>query len=214
MSLCITFYNAHGIIMSADNMVCSTIEKDNAPYTYQSSETEQKLFLIENKYGLSYPGTSSIGSTTISAFLAEYINSHPVLENPPMDWLLDLAQKCNELLESSKNIVFILAGYYHSERFVVTTNTKEPKLNFQTDKSGLLYSGESKFVSHLINSNIIAFEYSKFTLQDAADFLRFLNKTISGLMRYGQYLPTVSSTCDTLAILPNESYWLEHLTLH
>lgn len=214
MSLCITFYNSHGVIMSADNMICSTIEKGHSPYTYQGSTTEQKLFLIENKYGLTYSGTSSIGSTPASAFLEEYINSHPVLENSPNEWLFDLAHKCNELLEPSQNIIYILAGYYNSERFVVTTNTKEPKLDFQTNESGLLYSGETEFISHLINSDIIAFDYSKFTLQDGADFLRFLNKTVSGLMRYGQYLPTVSDTCDVLAILPNETHWLEHLTLH
>lgn len=200
--------------MSADNMICSTIEKDNSPYTYQGSTTDRKLFLIENKYGLSYSGTSSIGATPVSAFLEEYINSNPVLENSPYEWLFDLAKKCNELLESRKNIIYILAGYYNSERFVVTTNIKEPKLNFRTDESGLLYSGENEFISHLINSDIIAFEYSKFTLQDGADFLRFLNKTVSGLMHYGQYLSTVSDTCDVLAILPNKTHWLEHLTLH
>lgn len=214
MSLCITFYNAHGIIMSADHIVCSTIEKDNAPYTYQGSNTEKKLFLIENKYGLSYSGASNIGDISISAFLEEFIKSNPILENPPSEWLLLVARKCKDLLSPDQNMIFILSGYYRSERFIVTTNTKEPTLIFQTKESGLLYSGESKFVSHLINSKIIAFEYSKFTLQDAADFLRFLNKTISGLMYYGQYLPTVSSTCDVLAILPNESRWLERLTLH
>lgn len=214
MSLCITFYNEHGIIMSADNMVCSTIEKDNSPYTYQGSKTEQKLFLIEDKYGVSYSGASNIYAASTSAFLEEYITSHPIIEVPPSEWLLELAQKCNNLLNPSQNMVFIMAGYYHSEKFVVTTNTKEPKLNFQTNNSGLLYSGESEFISHLINSDIIAFEYSKFTLQDGADFLRFLNKTVSGLMHYGQYLPTVSDTCDLLAIRPNETRWLEHLTLH
>lgn len=200
--------------MSADNMVCSTIEKDSSPYTYQSTKTEQKLFLIENKFGFSYSGVSNVGSSSFSAFLEGYIATHPILEVHPSEWLLDLAQKCNNILEPYQNMVLIIAGYYHSERFVATTNTTEPKLNFQTNNSGLLYSGESEFISHLINSDIIAFEYSKFTLQDGADFLRFLNKTVSGLMRYGQYLPTVSDTCDILALLPNESYWLEHLTLH
>lgn len=214
MSLCITFYNAHGIIMSADHMVCSTIEKDGTPYTYQSSNTEQKLFLIENKYGLSYSGTSNIGSLPVSSFLEEYIKSHPISENPPGDWLLALVQECKELLKPLQNVVFILAGYYCSERFVVTTNTTDPKLNFIANESGLLYSGENEFVSHLINSNIIAFEYSKFTLQDAADFLRFLNKTVAQLMHYGQFLPTVSDTCDILALLPNESHWLKRSILH
>lgn len=214
MSLCITFYNSHGIIMSADHMICSTIEKNNAPYTYQGSKTEQKLFLIENKYGLTYSGVSNIYSTSTSAFLEEYINLHPILEGSPSDWLLDLAQKCKESLNSSGNMIFILAGYYCSKRFIVTTNTREPKLNFQTDKSGLLYSGENEFLSHLINSDIVTFKYSKFTLQDAADFLRFLTQTVAGLMHYGQYLPTVSKTCDVLALRPNETHWLERLTLH
>jgi len=83
-----------------------------------------------------------------AAFLEEYITSHPIIEVPPSEWLLELAQKCNNLLNPSQNMVFIMAGYYHSEKFVVTTNTKEPKLNFQTnnDKIQEIFANESSTI--------------------------------------------------------------------
>lgn len=213
MSLCITLHNAHGIIMSADHMICSTINKDEKTYRYQSSETEQKLFLIENKYGLSYSGDSNIGATPVSAFLENYIDSNSISASSPSDWLFKLAQTCNKLLEPNQNIVFILSGYYGSEKFIATTNTLNPEITFYENEMDIIYSGESRFVSHLISADIIKFDFAKFTLQDSINFLRFLNKTISGLMHFGQYLPTVSETCDVLAILPNKTYWVEHLTL-
>lgn len=199
--------------MSADNMITSTITKDGVPYHFQSSQTEQKLFLIENKYGLSYTGTSSVDGVPLSSILEMYIKDNPINDMNPKEWLFKLAEYTKNLLKPSQNVIYMLAGYYQSEQLLMSNSTNIPLVNISNDSSGLLYSGESKLLSLIINSSIIEFEYGIFTLQDAADFLRFLNKTVSGLMHFGQYLPTVSENCDLLAILPNEAYWLSRLPL-
>lgn len=213
MSLAITFFNTHGIIMSADNLITSTIIKGGSPYTFQSSQTEQKLFLIENKYGLSYTGTSSIDGVPLSSILEMYIKDNPINDMNPEEWLLKLAENTKNISKSYQNVIYILAGYYQHEQLIITTNTINPEVHVNKKQSGLLYSGESNFLQMLIDSDTIAFDYAIFSLQDAADFLRFLNKTVAGLMHFGQYLPTVSENCDLLAILPNESYWLSRLPL-
>lgn len=215
MSLVISFNNHHGIVMSADKLVTSTYAKDNQPCTIHGSCTEQKLFLVENKYGLSYTGTSSVDNIPISALIEEYISQHSVNNNPPI-WLLEMANYFHLKMEQieNANCVFIFCGYHNDSQFVLTTNTMNPEVTDSTEKHCLIYSGESILLDHLINSDLIAFDYSKFTMQDSVDFLRFLNETVSGLMYFGQILPTVSKECDILAIYPNETRWVTHDTLH
>lgn len=213
MSLTMAFYNVYGIIMSADNMICATTTKNENFIKYQSSQTEHKLFLIEDKYGLSYSGTADVGSVPLSYFLTTFINTNPIRDLKPDEWLLDLAQGFNEFYVNNENIIFTLCGYYHGDRVVITTNTQSPKITNIID-DGILYSGENDFVSMLIKTDIIKFDYKNFTLQDAVNFLRFLNTTVAGLMKFGEYLPTVSESCDILAILPDNAYWLNHLELH
>lgn len=213
MSLTMAFYNARGIIMSADNMICATTTKNGSFFKYQSSQTEQKLFLIEDKYGLSYSGTAYVGSMPLSDFLVDFVSQNPICAQNPDDWLLDLAQGFNEFYTDNENIIFTLCGYYQGKRMVITTNTTSPKISYNFDE-GIVYSGEIDFVKMLLKTDIVNFNYSTFTLQDAADFLRFLNKTVASIMKFGQYFPTVSESCDILAILPDKSYWLNHAEIH
>lgn len=209
MSLATAFYNHHGIVMCADKLVNATVFAE-PPYQLHQSNTEQKLFLVENKYGLSYTGTASINSVPTSAIIEEYLSSNKIEDNQPKDWLLQLANGFKSRLSETENIVFILCGYFKGKKFIITTNTKEPNVESIKALSGILYSGENKFVDYLINSKLIAFDYSKFTMQDSINFLRFLNNTVSGLMYFGQILPTVSNDCDILAIYPNETHWIHH----
>ncbi|MEZ3443615.1 MAG: hypothetical protein K1W30_00490 [Lachnospiraceae bacterium] len=212
MSLTMAFYNARGIIMSADHMICASTTKNEVFIKYQSSQTEHKIFLMENKYGLSYTGTANVGPIPLSCFLTLFISKNPIHDLNPSEWLLDLAQGFNEFYTNNENIIFTLCGYYHGDRVVITTNTQSPEITNIID-DGILYSGENDFVSMLIKTDIIKFNYGNFTLQDAANFLRFLNTTVAGLMKFGECLPTVSESCDILAILPDNAYWLNHLEL-
>lgn len=215
MSLAMALYNHHGIVMSADKMCTVTYPNNNGDLvTINKPPTEQKLFIIEDKYGLSYTGTSSIGGVPLSALLEEYFFQNIIKELNPNDWLLKLAVYFQSLLPEKGNIIFIMCGYYNNKQFVITTNTSNPKITDVAGNPRILYSGEQQFVDILINSKIINYEYQKFTMQDSVDFLCFINRTIAGMMYWGQYLPTVSYDCDILAIYPNKSHWVQRDPLH
>ena len=65
MSLAIALYNHHGIVMSADRLVNATVKGKGLHQSF----TEQKLFLVDGKYGLSYTGTASINNIPTSALI-------------------------------------------------------------------------------------------------------------------------------------------------
>lgn len=215
MSLAMALYNHHGIVMSADKLITSTIKDGEKEIQYTRPSTEQKLFLIEEKYGLSCTGTASINGIPISAILEKYFVENSI-QNLDIDtWLLNLANHFHAQLDgTTNNIIFIICGYQNNHRIIASTNTLKPSITLFTSEASLTYSGENQFVDLLINSPIIPFEYSKFTMQDSVDFLCFLNETVANLMHFGQYSPTVSKECDILAIYPNKSYWVRHETLH
>lgn len=163
---------------------------------------------------MSYTGTASIDNGPISAVIEKYIELCPLVNETPASWLLLLATSFKGKMPDIHNTVFTLCGYYYGERIVISNSTQNPNIKVVTEECGLIYSGESYYISNLVNAEHIAFDYSKFTMQDSIDFLRFLVKTVSGLMHFGQCLPTVSEDCDILAIYPNKAYWVQHSTLH
>lgn len=159
---------------------------------------------------MSYTGTASIDNGLIE----KYIAICPLVNESPTSWLLQLATFIKSKMTENDNTVFTLCGYYYSKRIVISTNTKNLKIKVHPDDQGIVFSGESNYISHLINYELVVFDYGKFTMQDSVDFLRFLVKTVSGLMQFGQCLPTVSEECDILAIYSNNAYWVQHSVLH
>lgn len=212
MSLAIALYNHHGIVMSADRLVNATIEGKE----FHQSFTEQKLFLVDGKYGLSYTGTASINNVPTSALIKNYLKENQSYNSAPEDYLLKTAIHFHSIQSEGQNIIFIMCGYFCSKRFVISTNTISPKIkSVPCDTNSITYSGQNDFVKMLTEQDqTIVFDYGNFTIQDSIDFLRFLNKTVHGLMRFGQIFPTVSENCDILAIYPNKSRWVERLTPH
>lgn len=214
MSLAMTLYNHHGIIMCADKMITSTYkDDDNRNITIDMPPTEQKLFLIEDKYGLSYTGTASINNVPVSALLEKYFRENIIGESEPNFWLFMMAQYFKSQLADTGNIVFIMCGYFENKQIVMTTNTKNPQVITQNGKPKIIYSGETDFADIIINNKAVSFEYAKFTMQDSVNLLYFINNTVANMMYWGQYLPTVSKECDVLAIYPNKSHWVQHETL-
>lgn len=203
MSLAVALHNYHGIVMCADKLINVTVDGTKMHQSF----TEQKLFLVENKYGLSYTGTASVDHIPVSALIEKYLRENHIGNSDPSDWLLQFSDFFHRKLSDGQNIVFIFCGYYNNEKFVITTNTINPKIDSIDEQSGILYSGEIEFVKHIICSDLIAFDFTKFTIQDSVDFLRYLNSTIADMMHFGQYLPTVSRECNILIISPNMSCW-------
>lgn len=204
MSLAVALYNHHGIVMCADKLVNTKIEDQMIHLSF----TEQKIFLVEGKYGLTYTGNASIGTVPVSAVLKNYFRTNEIGESDPYNWLLNLAIYFNNQMPEDSNIIFIFCGYYNNKQFVITTNTSAPEITTMNDSSGLLRSGEVEFAAHITDSPLISFDYEKFTIQDAIYFTKFLNETVATMMNYGIYFPTVSKECDILVIQPNDIHWV------
>ena len=107
-----------------------------------------------------------------------------------------------------------MCRYYNGGKFVINTNTSSPQINFSDTNHPLVYSGKSDILTQIININKIQYEFPKFTIQDSIDFLYFLNRTVAGMMYFGQYLPTVIKECDILTISPIDSHWVLHNPLN
>lgn len=210
MSLAIALYNHHGIVMSADRLVNATVKGKGLHQSF----TEQKLFLVDGKYGLSYTGTASINNIPTSALIKDYLSKNKFKNPTPETFLKNIALYFHSIQSEGENIIFIFCGYYNKAQFILTTNTINPEPKLSEKSSGILYSGENDFVALIVNSKIIAFDFIKFSIQDFCDFSRFLNITISKMMQFGQYVPTVGEDSDILAIYPNKSRWVERLMPH
>ena len=155
MSLTMALYNHHGVVMCADKLINTTVNGA----TMHGSFTEQKLFLVENKYGLSYAGTASIDSIPVSALIEDYLSQNQMNDLNPSEWLLQMAYYFHDKLSDNQNIVFIFCGYYNNEKFVLDTNTLTPKVNSANKAHGLIRSGEVYFAAHITDSKLVAFDY-------------------------------------------------------
>lgn len=210
MSLAVALYNHHGMVMSADHLVTATIDG----MEFLSSHTEQKLFLVDKRYGLSCTGTYSINGTPVSALIENYLLENPIGNSNPNEWIIKIATFFQEKLSDSQNIVFILCGYYKNKKLMISNSAKNPEGITERNSPGTLCSGASDFASHIVNFKLAPFEFSKFTMQDSVNFLRFLNRTVSDMMYFGQYAQSVSRECDILAISPKETRWVERFDLN
>lgn len=197
MSLAVALYNHHGVVMCADKLVTGICEGKQCKIPYM----EQKLFLIENKYGLTYTGYASIEGVPVSVLLEEYFEKYKVLDIHPNIWLYNLANHFHDILPEGENIIFIFCGYYHGEQFVLSISTIVPQVkNERNDGVYLTCSGETEFVKFFIDKNATSFNFNEFEISKMVDFLKFLNETIAKTMEFGKCFPTVGKECDILII--------------
>mgnify|MGYP005762464573 CR=1 FL=1 len=218
MSLAISFYNSHGIVMSADRRITTTINKTAATKeSFLLTDTEQKLFRLSEQCGLSVTGSFSFNGLPVSSIINSYIFNHDVEKETPSQYLLYLAEYIKNLHNSdSDNCILILSGYRNTIPFVFSCGTSKLSVCNHIEegsKHAVVYSGESDLLGILLNSKGFSYDYSKFTLCDVINFSRFMTKTVAGLQRYQQRIQTVSDDCDILCFTPHKSLWIDHLTL-
>ena len=219
MSLAICFYNSHGIIMSADKRIVSAINRLNGiTESIVVTDAEQKLFKLSDQCGLSVTGSFSFSGVPVSSILTNYIKLHNVNMVKPEQYLLQLARYILSLHDvESDNCILMLAGYRNTIPFIISTGTKEINIVNHinsNDHSAVAYSGENEIMNVLINSKQFAYDYAKFPMQDAIDFVKFMTKTVSGLQRFQQRIQTVSEECDIFHITPYTSRWISNQFLH
>lgn len=216
MSLAISFYNSHGITMSADRRIVTTVNRPTGiKESFVLTDTEQKLFQLSEQCGLSITGSFSFNEIPLSSIINSYILSHDVEQVQPAEYLLSLAEYIKKLHNSDcDNCILILSGYRNTNPFILSSNTLNPSVHQHIEQGPTItYSGENNLLGILLNSEGFAYDYSGYTLQDSINFSKFMIRTVANLQKYQQTIQTVSEDCDVLCITPNKSQWIDCLSL-
>ena len=218
MSVAISFYNSHGIVMSADRRIISNVDRSCG--TIESivlTDTEQKLFHLSDQCGLSITGSFSIGGTPISSVINTYIRKNDIEKIKPSEYLLKLAKYIKERQDNtSDNCILILSGYRNTFPYILSCNTLNPDIKTHLNNNAqccVTYSGESDYLNLLLNSDDFVYDYAKYSLQDAVEFSAFMIRTVANLQKYQQKIQTVSEDCDILCITPYRSFWVNQLAV-
>jgi len=216
MSLSLNFPTYNGIIMTADRRITTTLNSVDPNQSFLFSDNENKLFLLKNGFGLNYTGTSSVNNIPISSIINDLVNKIDVLKFSPKELLSFIADHINTL-NNNGNTILTLSGFLNEEPFICSINTKFYEFQYLYNKDmpmTLSFSGETDMIISLLNDPKYKYDYSKFNLQDAIDFLTLINNTVADFQHFQQRLQTVSHDCDVLAITKYSSNWVRHMSLH
>ncbi|WKY45976.1 hypothetical protein Q5O14_07740 [Eubacteriaceae bacterium ES2] len=209
MSLAIAIPTHHGIMMSADRRIMTTVYNEKSNDTFLYSDSERKLFILPCGYGLSYVGASTIDGVPLSSIMDEYIACFSSTPPEPQSSLLEIATHIQNLISDSTFSILVMCGYFENEKFVFSINTNVLEVKEHPNLNTLIYSGDSDILSTLINN--FKYDYQKFNLADAYSFITLLNKTTASFQHFQQRAQTVSEDCDVLLITPKSTKWVTQL---
>src|SRR5260370_15217136 len=208
MSFVITIKTGEGIVMAADSRLTLTLDDPSAPtpitpppsaggspiptaaprnkVSVPQSDAQQKLFLVQNRVGISTFGNASIGTLHISGFIESFILTLKKDVSPQ--------EVSEELLTYFKNIDPSLATSFHVAGYNVKNGevsaetwgidiANSTKQEWNAGNQGAAWGGMSDIMSRMVmqvyqkdaagNYNPMPFSeipWNWFTLQDPAHF--------------------------------------------
>jgi len=239
MSIVIATYVPEGIVLAADSRLTLTWTSDvNGKQNVNSaqiSDTTDKLFLLNDRIGLSTFGAADIGGIPIAGFVSQFIEQK-INDQTEVDQVGRLALDFFRGLKADLNTFFYVAGYkkesgksmqhiYH----VDIKNNQVQRLN--QNASGLFFGanwgGEIEVISRLVGKIKVpkesdwvelgeaAVAWNFLTMQDAIDFCTFAVRTTIESFRFQQRIKTVGGPVDVLVIRPTEGVsWISKKELH
>ena len=238
MSFAITVYVREGIVMAADSRL-SLNSTQNINGNVQNlisvgqSDSNQKLFVTEDRIGIFTVGAADINGVPIAGFVDQFIrqNANGKLKSPDVvaDGLITFFGQQATVPDSQ----FHVAGYdptsgtqqvFHVYVSRKTKNQVNPQNQF-----GVAWAGEADVLSRIINPSAeidpsannaiksiypnIPIPYNFFTLQDAIDFSVFAVRTTIETIRFQPRPKSVGGPIDVLVIRPNEAKWIQRKEL-
>jgi hypothetical protein len=228
MSLIVTLYVPEGIVLAGDSrLTLNWITKSatgEQTHSISASDSNNKIFVIKDKFGLGTFGTASINGIPIAGFINQFTEQF-VKEDTTID---EMPQLLLDFFGNQFNhpaINFYLIGYKVeqgiSTPYAYFTNIAEKsynRINATGDKviNGANWGGEIEVLSRLIQSvkvnqggnwvelpnSSIPWDYM--TLQDAIDFSLYAVRTTIETIRFQQKEKTVGGPIDILVLKPNE----------
>ena len=179
MSLIMAFCTTHGIIMSGDRCITTTLDNKKS---FCSTMSERKLFL--SKKGLRFDG--------LDISLYEYVKKLSVAFHT---------------LDNSRNIILVGCGYQNLNPCVYSVGSSNLTLvDHIKDGTCIAFAGESNLARTIIE--ILPLDQKSFTLHDAIQFVQHVTLTLSNAQRFAQTQMTISPKCDILKITAANSEWI------
>ena len=229
MSLLITMYVPEGIVLSGDSrLTVNWSEKNNKGqeinYSVNGSDNYNKIFNIQNKFGLGSFGTADIKGIPVSGFINEFIEEK-IQENTEIN---EIPPKLHEFFGQKYNypdVNFYLSGYKTENGisipyvyFISIGNKSDSRININGGNItfGANWGGEIEILQRLIQdvkiktgnewheAKAAPILYNFITLQDAIDFCEYGIKTTIETLRFQKRAKTVGGAIDTLIIRPKE----------
>jgi hypothetical protein len=242
MSFVITIAVREGIVMAADSRLTLNFKDPNRNdpnsqverwVSVPQSDAANKLFLAQNRIGISTFGTGDISGVPISGFIESFITTMKTDETPE-----EAAESIKTYFRAIKpdlDTWFHIAGYCKSENSEPLTEAWMVHVAGNTKQVGIIrgiqaavWNGELDIMNRLMAD--VQFRWSDqkpflnlpwfrppwnyFTLQDAVDFAVFAVRTTIDTMRFLPRLRTVRGPIDVLIIKPDGAHWLIQKQLH
>lgn len=176
MSLILSIYLSDGIVVAADKRI--TNKDTGAVYT----DTEQKLFLSDNKFVISFCGDADINGIPVRHYIKDF------LQNVSFETTKDAANAVKDhmlAISASCKLSFLISGYSSTLRSVREINTYNEMDCEHVDGdlfAGMVYNGERDVLNSLLANG--APNWHAMTLTDAVSFAKFAIGTTSAMLSF------------------------------
>ena len=189
------------------------------------SDSTRKLFLAQDRIGISTCGTATIGNVPISGFIESFIRTLPegISVEDAAEKLLQHFVKIDPKLQT----YFHVAGYSKSdaekltEVWLVCISENQKLLTIGKGQQDGRWNGVLDILNRLFWQVYLknpsglydplfhpGISINHMTLQDAVDLAVFGMRTTIDLMNFQSRLRTVGGPIDVLVIKPEASQWL------
>lgn len=229
MSLIVTMYSQEGIVMGADSCITSTFVQ-NGKELYKHSHCGNKLFLLNEKIGISTCGDANINGILLSSLIDQYICSKKE-ENISLSQVkTDLKELVNKKAEGKDYyVLFHICGYEKGKRYIAQFSNKDKDscIRDVSECDGCICNGQTD-IAALFSQNMAYKEndgsyhdihlekcrYGELSLQEAVEYVYFLINTTIQHMRFTYKKENVGLPIDILVLKPDESFWLQKKNLY
>lgn len=217
MSVIATVFLPDGIIMATDSRITGSNTSNENGLTKETiftlSDNGQKLFLINNKIGISFCGKVEIDGKTMADFIDSF-EKNKISDN---DDVYEIAQKLRQEIfafdKSGVDYFFHVAGYTKGKQEVYSVSSQLVQL--LNKEPCAAWNGDSAFLTNLINGNPpMTFDWYHMYLKDGIELAEFMVDVNCKAQRFSSSIATCGGPIDILLITKDEARWIKHKILN
>lgn len=164
MSLIVTIVAHDGIVLASDSRTTQSHRIGTTVHSYPLTDSANKTFLTNNRFGISMCGEASVDGYPISSFIQRFIDSYVSNESTRViDFTNDLYCYLKSL-KFENDLILHIAGYEKNGqkynpyicRCLIEGKTKELRmLSQENDDNHIIWDGVSETINRLINQQIV-----------------------------------------------------------